>query len=218
MSSSNTSNAEIQIVRQIRDLEPTITAEGRYIVTYDLPSEHRTILEGSQTALKKTANLRYSCGQKLHKLGLQATQSQIFVAPSMNDKIAETKVFVINGYRFLQNTLTNEVPDLQFRPLVVVSPLQGEIQLGQFTYLVQQSLLNKIDEAFMRVNGTIDAMENGELNQAQIQRLHYRLPEDVAEFTTVQAQAQQFGIDTRNVAELIRLLETARSTAGRLVA
>jgi hypothetical protein len=214
MSANNRSATNNNTPVLFTDADPVIVTAGRYIVTYDLPCEHRTIFEGNAAAIKAVANLRYGCGQRLHSLGLQATQSQIFVAPDQNSHIAPTKEFIMNSYRALQIRLEQSIPDIRLNPLVVISPLEGAVQLGQFTFLVQQALMNKIDEAFMRVNATIDAIENSELSTAQIHRLHYRLPADAGEFREIQRQAEQFGIDTSNVRALIDLLTQAHSRTG----
>jgi hypothetical protein len=200
-------NARIELTY----VDPEIVAEGRYFVTYDLACENRSDFEGNSVAKKSVANLRWDCGQRLHALGLQMTQSQILVAPDKNSKIAETKQYIMTKYAALQELLAQTIPDVDLNTIVVISQVQGAMQLGQFTYLVQQSLINKIDKAMDGINDTIENLVNGQLNEAQVQRLHYRLPSDISEMRTVQQMAEAFGIDTRDVRYLIDLLGQAHS-------
>ncbi len=195
----------------ITDADPTVVADGRYIVTYDLPCEHRSIFEGNETAIKAVQNTRWKAGEWLHSLGLQATQSQIFVAPARNMQILEIKERVKRMYRELENNLARSIPDVELHPIIVVTALQGAMQLGQFTYLVQQSLITKLDTAIRNVNGLIEDMENHQLDERQIHRLHYRLPNDITEWQTIQQMAEAFGIDTSNVRYMIDLLHQAHS-------
>jgi hypothetical protein len=152
---------------------------------------------------------RWKCGEWLHSLGLQATQSQIFVAPNKNDAILAVKSRIKALYVTLENQLAQSIPGIQLEPIVVITALQGAMQLGQFTFLVQQSLLTKLDTAIRNANDLIENLEGHHLDEDQVRRLHYRLPNDIGEWTTIQQMAEAFGIDTSNVRVMIDLLQTA---------
>ncbi len=195
----------------ITDEDPTIVADGRYIVTYDLPCEHRSIFEDNEVARKAVQNTRWKAGEWLHSLGLQATQSQIFVAPTKNLDILTIKQRVKAMYTELENQLARSIPDVELHPIIVVTALQGAMQLGQFTYLVQQSLITRLDTAIRNANTLIENLDGHQLDDRQVHRLHYRLPNDIQEWQTIQQMAEAFGIDTSNVRFMIDLLQQAQT-------
>lgn len=127
--------------------------------------------------------------------------------------ILSVKAKVLEKYREVQTWLIEQgnIPNAELNPIIEIVELVGDTQVGQMTRLVTHTLNQRVDQAIERINDLINTLDAGELERRQIRRLHYRLPDEISEWHTVQQMATAYGIDTHNVSALIELINEARS-------
>jgi len=181
------------------------------ILVYDLPSENFKALENTQER-DKVRNIRVQCVQKLHKLGLQCTESVILISPSRLNRVNQTIERVYQRYEELKREISHLIPQNNFTPIIRVLDLT-QSQQETFTLLAKRRLQERIDESIERINEIILAIE--EITQEEKRRvLRYRLNQLRKEWKTIQECSRELGIDvSRDLEFLLDLIDDAR---GRL--
>jgi len=98
------------------------------IVVYDLPSENYKVLKG--TGLEaKVRSVRVGCVERLHRLGLQCTESVIIVNPRRLSEVEATIETVNRKYEALRNLVAHIIPSNLFTPKWWVIPFAWRLSL-----------------------------------------------------------------------------------------
>jgi len=171
-----------------------------YVVAYDLPSENR--LDYSDKGVRDRARaIRVRATMKLHRLGVNATESVVLVPQSKGELIGKTVKEVYELYRELDKWLKDKGLWGVEEPLIRVIEITPE-QKEDFKALAERKLKERLDRAIERIAKLLNEIDVI-VEEAKRKRLIYNLNKQQRELSRVEAIAKELSIETNNKFELL---------------
>jgi hypothetical protein len=137
-------------------------------VVYDLTSENHTVLKHT-VYHDRLKSLRVRATQRLHKLGIQCTESVILVHDANGARIHEVIDRILSEYGYLLAEIRANLSVNLPQPIIRVLEVTGE-QYGVFRELAERRLRELIDIHIDRVSSILER-QNGDNGERLIRSL-----------------------------------------------
>jgi hypothetical protein len=185
-------------------------------IQYDLGSENLKALDVPDWK-RRVKNVRSSCVQKLHKIGLQTTESVLIVPECREDKIDGVVEWVQGKYANLIKGLAQEGASKELlealEPIIAVDHLTGE-QTKSKKKLAERAMIKKLNEALDCATKLQERLE-GILSPEARHNALLNVSEQIENWENISSIADNLGLylpESKN--QLLKLLEEAKAKVG----